>query len=137
VVPLRNAVFLTIATAYAHTLGAEKVLYGATLTDIEIDEKTGRVKFPDGTPLFSVLLSGALAVGYWNTLVEITSPSQEGMDKAECLKRSYEAMGPLIYETWSCYLGGPLQCGRCEACLERKEAFRKAGIIDKTRYEVS
>jgi len=136
VVPLRNAVFLTLATAYAHTVGAEKVLYGATLSDTEVDGRTGWVKYPDTTPLFSSLLSGALAVGHFNRLVEITSPAQEGMDKVECLRRSFRVMGDLIYETWSCYLSGRLHCGRCESCLNRKEAFRRAGIEDRTEYEV-
>jgi 7-cyano-7-deazaguanine synthase len=135
VVPLRNAVFLTLATAYAHTLGAEKVLYGATLSDTEVDGRTGRVKYPDTTPLFSSLLSGALAVGHFNTLVEITSPAQEGMDKVECLRRSFRVMGPLVYETWSCYLSGRVHCGRCESCLNRRRAFREAGIEDRTEYE--
>ncbi|MEM2865522.1 MAG: 7-cyano-7-deazaguanine synthase [Candidatus Hadarchaeales archaeon] len=137
VVPLRNAVFLTLASAYAHTVGAERVLYGATLSDTEVDAGTGWVKYPDTTPLFSSLLSGALAVGHFNRLVEITSPAQEGMDKVECLRRSFRTMGPLIYETWSCYLSGRVHCGRCESCLNRREAFRRAGIEDRTEYELS
>ena len=38
-------------------------------------------------------------------------------------------------ETWSCYKGGEVHCGKCGTCVERKEALRDAGIEDKTEYE--
>lgn len=37
-------------------------------------------------------------------------------------------------ETWSCYKGGQRHCGRCGTCVERKEAFALAGVIDPTQY---
>ena len=38
-------------------------------------------------------------------------------------------------ETWSCYKGGEVHCGKCGTCVERKEALAEAGIEDKTIYE--
>ena len=36
--------------------------------------------------------------------------------------------------TYSCYKGGDVHCGKCGTCIERKEAFRDAGINDPTKY---
>ena len=38
-------------------------------------------------------------------------------------------------ETWSCYKGGVVHCGKCGTCIERKEALAEAGIEDPTVYE--
>jgi 7-cyano-7-deazaguanine synthase len=37
-------------------------------------------------------------------------------------------------ETWSCYKGGDIHCGRCGTCVERREAFALAGVEDPTAY---
>ncbi len=39
-----------------------------------------------------------------------------------------------VADTWSCYEGGELHCGRCGTCLERIEALKLAGVTDPTRY---
>ena len=36
--------------------------------------------------------------------------------------------------TWSCYKGLEKHCGKCGTCVERKEAFEKAGVKDPTEY---
>ena len=36
--------------------------------------------------------------------------------------------------TWSCYKGGLLHCGTCGTCIERREAFLMAGVVDPTPY---
>lgn len=38
-------------------------------------------------------------------------------------------------KTYSWYKGGEKHCGKCGTCVERKEAFRDAGIDDPTEYE--
>ncbi|MCZ7675083.1 MAG: 7-cyano-7-deazaguanine synthase QueC [Roseovarius sp.] len=42
--------------------------------------------------------------------------------------------GTPFAETWSCYKGGEMHCGRCGTCVERREAFHLAGIADPTDY---
>jgi 7-cyano-7-deazaguanine synthase len=37
--------------------------------------------------------------------------------------------------TWSCYEEGAIHCGQCGTCVERREAFRLAGIPDPTDYK--
>jgi len=36
--------------------------------------------------------------------------------------------------TWSCYKGGDVHCGKCGTCVERREAFQQAGLVDPTTY---
>ena len=37
--------------------------------------------------------------------------------------------------TYSCYKGGERHCGACGTCVERREAFLRAGLVDPTAYE--
>ena len=132
IVPIRNAVFLTIATAYAFSIGAEKVAYGAHLSD---------QPYPDCRPAFAKELTKALNLGDIDAIeskshppVEIWSPAIEGLTKDQMLRISYDLLGDRVYRTWSCYLDGEKQCGACESCSNRRKAFASAGIKDLTEY---
>jgi 7-cyano-7-deazaguanine synthase len=56
-----------------------------------------------------------------------------GMDKTSIVQRGVELRVPLEL-TWSCYVGGAKHCGKCGTCVERKEAFVRAGVKDPTDY---
>lgn len=61
--------------------------------------------------------------------------------KAEIADMALELNVPL-HETWSCYEGGEVHCGKCGTCVERLEAITEAanmrGLkredVDKTEY---
>jgi 7-cyano-7-deazaguanine synthase len=139
VVPLRNAVFVTIATAWAMSIGAELVAYGA-----HIDDK----RYPDCRPTFIKSIAKALnlaeAEGIRSGLrrkITIWSPAIDGIGKSSLLSKGYRILGDKIFDTWSCYSDGvknkgknPIHCGKCESCINRKNAITKAGIVDKTCY---
>ncbi len=132
IVPIRNAVFLTIATAYAFSVGAENVAYGAHLSD---------QPYPDCRPGFTNKLAEALNLGDIDAInagdhppVKMWSPAIQGLSKSDMLQISYKLLGREIFRTWSCYLDGEKQCGKCESCNNRKIAFKKAGIDDLTDY---
>jgi 7-cyano-7-deazaguanine synthase len=55
------------------------------------------------------------------------------LDKAGIARRGAE-LGVNFAQTWSCYEGGTLHCGRCGTCVERREAFLLAGRPDPTTY---
>lgn len=132
VVPVRNAVFLSIATAWAFTLNASLVAYGA---------HKGDKNYPDCRPRFSKKMEIALNQGEIDGIkskirkeIKIWSPYIEGLSKSELLKIGYKMLGKKIFKTWSCYSNKKLHCGKCESCNNRKAAFITAGIKDYTNY---
>ncbi len=138
VVPLRNGVFLLYASIYALKIGAGMIIYGSHEDDIAARTENGEPLYPDCSPAFSLALENSLNLGHfpiYERKFEIWSPAREHMRKSTLLKKGYEVMGDLIYETWSCYKSGEKQCGVCESCRNRKKAFAEAGIPDKTEYE--
>jgi len=66
--------------------------------------------------------------------IEIWSPYKAKLSKKQLLKKGYDVLGDKIFNTWSCYKNGKVQCGKCESCNNRKAAFLEAGIDDKTHY---
>ena len=132
VVPIRNAVFLSIASAWAFTLNASLVVYGA---------HTGDKHYPDCRPTFTKKLEAAFNQGEVDGInsglrktIEIWSPYREGLSKSDLLKTGMKVLGDSIFKTWSCYSNKKYHCGVCESCNNRKIAFQKTGITDKTKY---
>lgn len=132
VVPIRNAVFLSIASAWAFTTKATLVAYGA---------HTGDKSYPDCRPTFAKKLESSFNQGEIDGIksglrknIEIWSPYKKGLSKSDLLKIGYKTMGDSIFKTWSCYYSGKYHCGLCESCNNRKMAFKKSGIKDKTKY---
>jgi 7-cyano-7-deazaguanine synthase len=132
VVPLRNAVFLAIGGAYAFSRSSAVLAYGAHLSD---------QSYPDCRPEFAKLFGSALNLGDIDSIESrvhpsliLWSPAVDGLSKDQMLTESFGLLGNSIYRTWSCYLDGEVQCGRCESCNNRKKAFHEAGISDLTEY---
>ena len=132
VVPIRNAVFLSIASAWAFTLNASLVAYGA---------HTGDKHYPDCRPVFAKKLETAFNQGEIDGInsklrknIKIWSPYREGLSKKDLLKKGITVLENSIFKTWSCYSDKKSHCGVCESCNNRKIAFQKAEIIDKTKY---
>ena len=132
VVPIRNGVFLSIATAWAFSLNASLVAYGA---------HTGDKNYPDCRPAFSKKIESAFNQGETDGIrsgirkrIAIWSPYKAKLSKKQLLKKGYDVLGDKIFNTWSCYKNGKVQCGKCESCNNRKAAFLEAGIEDKTSY---
>lgn len=139
VVPVRNAIFLTIASAWAFSIGASDVAYGAHTGDLE--------HYPDCRPEFATALASALNLGEFGEHTEeakhslvIHSPASLGIDKRSLAKSGYKILSDNIFKTWSCYSDGVkrgnawLQCGICESCISRRRAFKIAEIEDNTKY---
>jgi 7-cyano-7-deazaguanine synthase len=132
VVPIRNAVFLSIASAWAFSKNAQLVAYGA---------HKGDQRYPDCRPSFSRLIERAFNEGEIDGIeqnlrkrINVWTPFMADLSKSDLLKIGYKRLGDKIFKTWSCYANAKIHCGRCESCNNRKAAFLKAKIHDKTKY---
>ena len=76
-------------------------------------------------------MANAIMLADWEQ-VELIRPFVE-WTKADIVRRGAE-LGVPFAKTWSCYKGGDLHCGRCGTCIERREAFDLAKVIDPTPY---
>ena len=124
IVPFRNGVFIAVAVAYADSIGATHIFYGAHASDEEF--------YPDCRREFYEAFEKAARLGT-ESGIQITAPFGS-IPKSSIIKEAIELSVPLE-KTWSCYLEGPLHCGRCESCNNRKNAFIAAGVSDPTVYE--
>jgi 7-cyano-7-deazaguanine synthase len=126
VVPNRNMIMISIAAGWAIATGSRTISWAAHAGDHAI--------YPDCRPEFLDAMIQALFVGNEWTPIALTAPFIH-KTKKEIVQLGHQLNAPLD-QTWSCYKGGILHCGKCGTCVERKEAFILAEIDDPTEYEV-
>jgi 7-cyano-7-deazaguanine synthase len=124
IVPFRNAIFLSIAVAYAVTVGADKIYYGAQGSD--------ELFYPDCRKKFYEAFEKAAQLG---TCEDITIKAPFSGGKKSDLIKEGAKLGVPFELTWSCYRDGTKHCGKCESCVNRKKAFTESGVSDPTKYE--
>ncbi|WP_339721175.1 7-cyano-7-deazaguanine synthase QueC [Marinomonas primoryensis] len=125
VVPNRNMVLLSMAIAYAVSLKAGKVYYGAHSGDHHI--------YPDCRPEFVDAMNAVSKIANYQS-VEIVTPFLYS-SKGDILKAGL-SMNLDYANTWTCYNGREKSCGKCGACCERLDAFREQGKTDPLDYEI-
>ena len=123
VVPFRNGIMLSIAAGYAESCGAGGLVIAAHSGDHAI--------YPDCREEFMQSMGEAIRLGTYAD-VELLRPFID-LRKEHIAARGVE-LGVDFSQTWSCYKGLELHCGRCGTCVERKEAFEIAGVEDPTVY---
>jgi len=123
VVPFRNGIMLSIAGGFAESKGAHGLVIAAHSGDHAI--------YPDCREDFLSAMADAIRLGTY-ARVEVMRPFVT-MTKTEIARRGHD-LGVDFSQTWSCYVGGDVQCGECGTCVERREAFLLAGIFDPTPY---
>ncbi|WP_101068573.1 7-cyano-7-deazaguanine synthase QueC [Roseovarius salinarum] len=125
VVPNRNAIMLAVAFGMAAAQGADTVAAAVHGGDHFI--------YPDCRPGFieafqamqAHALDGLAKVHLHTPYVHVS--------KADIVTDGARHGTPFA-DTWSCYKGGTVHCGRCGTCVERREAFHLAGVTDPTEY---
>ncbi|WP_170419330.1 7-cyano-7-deazaguanine synthase QueC [Ruegeria atlantica] len=126
VVPNRNAIMLTIAYGVAATQGDDAVAAAVHGGDHFI--------YPDCRPSFTDAfdtMQRAALDGYADVTLHVPFVHRS---KADIVSEGAR-VGTPFDQTWSCYKGGEIHCGRCGTCVERREAFDLAGVPDPTQYE--
>lgn len=124
VVPFRNGIMLSIACGIAESNGLKQILIANHGGDHAI--------YPDCRSEFIESMSKAMQVGTYEE-IRIVAPYTD-KDKTYIAKRGSE-IGVDFSLTYSCYKGGNKHCGKCGTCVERKEAFELAGVVDPTEYQ--
>jgi 7-cyano-7-deazaguanine synthase len=130
-VPARNTIFLSYALAVAEVTEANDIFIGVNALDFS--------GYPDCRPEYITAfqamarLATARAVGFQGT-VQIQAPLIE-LSKADIIKLGYR-LGVDYSETVSCYQAAAngRACGRCDACILRRQGFEQNGFPDPTRY---
>ncbi len=123
VVPFRNAIMLSVAAGLAESLGAEGLVIAAHGGDHAI--------YPDCREEFMQAMGEAMRRGTY-ARVQLLRPFI-AMTKGE-IAAAGARLGVDFAQTWSCYKGGAVHCGKCGTCVERREALGQAGLVDPTVY---
>ncbi|MDL1973015.1 MAG: 7-cyano-7-deazaguanine synthase QueC [Deltaproteobacteria bacterium] len=125
-VPFRNTHLIAIAVSWAEVICAKKIFIGAMEED-----SSG---YPDCREVYFRAYNQLIDLGTRpETRIEIETPIIH-LKKWEVVKLGAELGAPL-HLTWSCYRSEDIACGRCESCILRLKAFRKAGIKDPITYQ--
>ena len=124
VVPFRNGIMLSIAVGIAESEGLTKVFIANHGGDHAI--------YPDCREEFIEAIDAASQAGTYEH-VRILAP-YTNITKTDIALRGKQ-LGIDYSETWSCYKGREVHCGKCGTCVERKQALREAGVEDTTQYE--
>jgi 7-cyano-7-deazaguanine synthase len=120
----RNVILLSKAGIYCAQHSLERIAMGPLAGN----------PFPDATPDFFNTMARALSLGLAHP-IEIATPFIT-MHKADVIRLGAELGVPLEL-TLSCMNPNEgRHCGLCSKCRERRDAFREAGVEDRTEYAV-
>jgi len=126
-VPARNTVFLSLALAWAETLGSDDIFIGVNAIDYS--------GYPDCRPeyiaAFEALANLATKAGAEGRQHLRVHAPLSLLSKSEIIGRGLE-LGVDYSLTHSCYepLDNGRACGTCDACLLRKRGFAELGMTD-------
>jgi len=132
-VPARNTVFLSLALAFAETVGAADLFLGVNAVDYS--------GYPDCRPeyleAFERLANLATKAGVEGTLKFRIHAPLVNLRKAEIIQLG-ASLAVDYALTHSCYdpLPDGTSCGRCDSCQIRRRGFAEAGLTDPLRYAV-
>jgi 7-cyano-7-deazaguanine synthase len=132
-VPARNTIFLSLALAWAETLGAHDIVLGVNALDYS--------GYPDCRPeyihAFETLARLATKAGVEGESFKIHTPLIT-LTKAQIIRRGLD-LGLDYGLTHSCYDPDPQgrPCGHCDSCLLRAKGFAEAGVSDPALHSAS
>jgi 7-cyano-7-deazaguanine synthase len=131
-VPARNTVLLSLALAYAETVGAADIFVGVNAVDYS--------GYPDCRPefieAFQRLANLATKAGVEGKLKFVIHAPLIHLTKSQIIRRGIE-LGVDYSLTHSCYDPDDdgLSCGHCDACQLRLRGFAEAGLCDPLQYQ--
>lgn len=121
-VPNRNAMFLTLAHAYAQELGATEVWTGVCQTDYS--------GYPDCRQDFILSLQCALNIGYQTNITFVTPLMFLTKAETFALAQTHDCLELVVENSHTCYDGDRTTkhewgygCGKCPACELRAKGY--------------
>jgi len=130
-VPARNTVFLSFALAWAEVLPADDIFIGVNAVDYS--------GYPDCRPefvaAFETLANLATKAGVEGVRHLTVHAPLISLTKTEIIGRGLE-LGVDYSQTLTCYSPDQngMACGRCDACILRRQGFESVGVSDPTCY---
>lgn len=131
-VPQRNAIFLTLASAYAEVVGALEVYIGVNQVDYS--------GYPDCRGEFLSAMEKTINLASKRFVLEkqrtyLRAPILH-MSKTEIIKEGL-AMDVPFEDTYTCYRGLEKSCGTCPSCCLRRKAFWQLDTNDPLPYDTN
>ncbi len=113
-VPNRNGIFLSVAAAFAESLGSSEIIPGFNREEA--------ATFPDNSVSYMNSFTDSLK---YSTLsgVRVTCFTAD-LNKTQIVKRARELKVNFNY-IWPCYFAGEQICEECESCLRYRRALRE------------
>lgn len=134
-VPMRNTIFLSIASSLADSLKIPYIACG--LDGYQDDAGRPLSGAPDKHTQYAIDLERALQEGsalkhVEGEYIQLITPT---MNKAK-LQTISQGMqiGCDFSLSWSCYNGTEKPCGKCGPCVDRKNQFKAIGLEDPLKY---
>lgn len=129
-VPARNLIFLSLASAYAEAIGAERVYVGVSAVDYS--------GYPDCRPEFIQSFQDTVCLATKQGTERKQQLTIEAplihLSKAETIRLGLKLNVP-YHLTTSCYLGDEEACGVCDSCRLRLKGFEENGVSDPILYK--
>lgn len=122
-IPMKNALYYSLAAAYAEEKGSHRIIGGQNADDRRVFEDTSEEFFAS---LQKTILASSPRLR--NRGMKIVRPLKD-KSKAEVVALA-AGMGVPLELTWSCHRSGEEHCWRCDGCLGRIRAFEAAGVRD-------
>lgn len=116
--PLRNLVILSMASSYAESIGAERVITGSKTLSVD----SSPYSFKDSTLPFYKIFEALLSYVAYNSIkieVILAEGRQNKMTKQEVYQELFKR-GYNWYSFWNCFNAGPEECGKCNNCQEKQ-----------------
>jgi 7-cyano-7-deazaguanine synthase len=118
--PGRNILLISLAAIWGSTHAVSRIAIGSL----------GGNPFPDASPQFFANFAQVLGAGLGHPIV-IEAPLR-GLHKEDIIQRFSHL--PLELTLTCMAPEGSRHCGKCNKCFERRQAFQRAGIVDRTIY---
>ena len=129
-VPARNTIMMTLALAWAETIGSQNIFIGVNVVDYSGNPDCRQEYIASFQTMANLATKSAIE----GKNIQIHTPLIH-LSKSEIIHEG-EKCGIDYSSTVSCYqaTSDGLACGKCDSCRLRKEGFKQANIEDPTQY---